>query len=92
MNRPALLRLHRPIREVHRLAEHVQHAAERLGTDRHRNRLAEIDRLHAALHAVGRLHRDRAHAVLAEVLLDFGDDVDRVAAALRRRDWMRSAL
>ena len=38
-----------------------------------------IDR-HAALHAVGRLHRDRAHAVLAEVLLDFGDDVDRLAA------------
>ena len=26
--------------------------------------------LHAAAHAVGRLHRDRAHAVLAEVLLD----------------------
>ena len=47
------------------------------GPDRHRNRLAEIDRRHAALHAVGRLHRDRAHAVLAEVLLDFGDDVDR---------------
>ena len=36
--------------------------------------------LHAAAHAVGRLHRDRAHAVLAEVLLDLADDVDRFAA------------
>ena len=81
VNRPALLRLHRPIREVDRLAEHVQHAAERLGSDRHRDRLAEVDRLHAALHAVGRLHRDGAHAVLAEVLLDLGDDVDAPRAA-----------
>ena len=38
-------------------------------------------RLHAALHAVGRLHRDGAHAVLAEVLLDLDDDVDRPGAA-----------
>ena len=53
--------------------------------------LAEVDRLHAALHAVGRLHRDRAHAVLAEVLLDFGDDVDPVAA-VGAVAAMRSAL
>ena len=32
---------------------------------------------HAAAHAVGRLHRDRADAVLAEMLLDLADDVDR---------------
>ena len=32
---------------------------------------------HAALQAVGRLHRDRAHAVLAEVLFDLDDDVER---------------
>jgi hypothetical protein len=38
--------------------------------------MAEVGGLHPALHAVGRFHRDRAHAVLAEVLLDFGDDVD----------------
>ena len=75
--------LHRPIREVHRLAEDVQHAAERLRSDRHRNRLAEVNDRHAALHAVGRLHRDRADAVLAQVLLDLDDDVDRLAAVLR---------
>ena len=77
MDRPALLRLHRPVGEIDRLAEHVHHPAERAGTDRHLNRAAEIGRLHAALHAVGRLHRDRAHPVLAEVLLHLDDDVDR---------------
>ena len=85
VNRPALLRLHRAIREIHRLAEHVQHAAERLRSDRHGNRLAEVDDLHAALHAVGRLHRDRADAVLAQVLLDLDDDVERLASVFRRR-------
>ncbi len=48
--------------------------------DRHRDRRAGVDRLHAALQAVGRLHRDGADAVLAEVLLDLDDDVDGVAA------------
>ena len=78
MNRPALLRFDRAIREVDWLAEHVQHAAEGGGTDRHRNRRAGVGRGHAALHAVGRLHRDRAHTVLAQVLLDLDDDVHRV--------------
>ena len=59
------------------------HAAERRRADRHRDRRAGVDRLHPALHAVGRLHRDGAHAVLAEVLLDLDDDVDR--RARRRR-------
>ena len=34
------------------------------------------------MHAVGPLHGDRANAVLAEMLLDFDDDVDRLIAAL----------
>ena len=68
----------RPIREVDRLAEHVHDAAQRRRADRHRDRPAGVDRLHAALHAVGRLHRDGAHAVLAQVLLDLDDDVDGV--------------
>ena len=71
MNRPALGRVDRAIGKVDRLAEDVHDAAERRGADRHRDRRAGVDRLHPALHAVGRLHRDRAHAVLAEVLLDF---------------------
>ena len=42
VNRPALLRLHGPIGKVDRLAEHVQHSAERFWADRHGDRLAEI--------------------------------------------------
>ena len=44
-----------------------------------------VDDTHPAAHAVGRLHRDRAHAVLAEMLLDLRDDVDRVAGIARLR-------
>ena len=80
VNRPALRALHRLVGEVHRLAQHVQHAAERLGPHRHRDRRAGVDGFHPALHAVGRLHRDGPHAALAEVLLDFDDHVDGVAA------------
>ena len=84
VNRPALLRHHGSIGKVDRLAEHVQHASERLGADRHRDRAAEILGHHAALQAVGRLHRDRAHAVLSEVLLDLDDDVELVRRRPRR--------
>ena len=85
VDRPALLRLHRPVREVDRLAEHVQHAAERLGPDRHRDRLAGVDRpsMPRCMPSVGFI-ADRADAVLAEVLLDLGDDVDAARGAVLR--------
>ena len=63
---------------VHRLAEHVEHAAERLLADGHADRAAEADRLHAAHHAFGGLHRDGADAAFADVLLGLADDVDRL--------------
>ena len=44
--------------------------------------MTEIQALHAAHHAVGRLHRDGADAVLAEVLFHFSDDVDRARPAV----------
>ena len=43
VDRVALLGLHRP-ELVHRLADHVQHAAERRRADRHRDRAAGVDR------------------------------------------------
>jgi len=46
---------------------------------RHGDGLAQIDDRHAALQAVGGLHGDGAHSVLAQVLLHFGDDVDLLA-------------
>jgi hypothetical protein len=82
VDRVALLRLHRP-ELVHRLADHVQHAAERRGTHRHRDLAARVDDLRAAHHAVGGMHADAAHAVVAQVLLHLDDHVDlRVALAL----------
>ncbi len=85
VNRPALLGVDRPIREVDGLAEHVHDAPQRRRADRHRDRAPRVDDLHAAAHAVGRLHRDRAHPVLAEVLLDLRDDVDRGAGVAGAR-------
>ena len=81
MNRPVFLRHDRPVREVDRFAEHVQHAAERFGTDRHRDRRAGVDHAHAALQAVGRLHRDGADTAFAQVLFDLGDNVHLLATS-----------
>ena len=65
---PALLRLHR-LALVDRLAQHVEDPAERLLADRHADRRARVDDVEAAGQSVGRVHRDRAHLVVAEVLL-----------------------
>ena len=61
---------------VHRVADDVQHAAQRLAAHGHRDGAAEVDGLHAAHHAFGGLHGDAAHAAFAELLLHFQDDVD----------------
>ena len=58
------------------LADDVHHATQRAAADGNRDGSAEIDGVHAAHHAVGRLHGDAAHAAFAEVLLHFEDDVD----------------
>ena len=70
---------------VDRLAEHVEDPTERLGPDRHADRAPEVDGLGAAREAVGRAHRDRAHPVVAEVLLDLARDAGRRAARRARR-------
>ena len=49
---------------------------------------ARVDHLGAAREAVGRVHRDRAHAVVAEVLLDLADE----HVLLRRSALMPSRL
>ena len=62
---------------VDRLADHVEDAAQRRAAHRHGDGAAGIDGLHAADHALGRLHGDGADAAFAEVLLHLEDDVDR---------------
>ena len=62
---------------VDRLAEQVEDAPERDVADRHRDRAAGVDDLHAAREAVGGVHGDRADAVVAEVLLHLADERPR---------------
>ena len=76
VDRPAqrVLRDRRAV--VHRLAEHVEDAAERRRADRHRDRAAGVDDFHAAHDGVGGRHGDGAHLVAADVLLHFDGDVE----------------
>ena len=70
---------------VDRLAEHVPEPAERDVADRDADRRAGVDDVDAARQAVGRVHCDRAHAVVAEVLLHLCDQIG-AAAPRRARD------
>jgi peptide chain release factor 1 len=55
---------------VDRAAEHVHHAAQHTGADRHGNALAGAADGHAAAQPVGRSHRNGAHDAVAQLLLD----------------------
>jgi peptide chain release factor 1 len=56
---------------IDRVADDIQDAAQRLRAYRHRDRAAGVDDLGAAHQAVGRIHSDRAHDVLAQMLRHF---------------------
>src|SRR5713226_4730350 len=75
MNRPALLGVDGAF-VVDRLAENVEDAAQGLSSDRDGDRPAGVDRLHAAHHAVGRLHGDAPNDSFTDVVRHFGDDID----------------
>src|SRR5205814_10067615 len=77
---PALLAPDVP-RLVDRRAQQVEAPPERHLADGHRDRPAGVDDLGAAGQAVGGVHRHRAHAVVAEVLLDLADEVRAGAGA-----------
>ena len=74
---------------VDRLADHVHDPAERLRADRHADlRAGRGDRL-AAGEAVGRIHRDGADDVLAEVLGDLEHQAVAAVVGLERRQDRR---
>ena len=74
---------------VDRLADDVHDAAERLRTDGNADlRSGRLDRL-AAGQAVGRVHRDGADDVLAEVLGDLEDEAVAAIVGLERREDRR---
>ena len=85
VDRPALAVVAPARLVVDRLAEDVPDAAERRVADGHGDRRAGVDDVGAAREAVGRVHRDGADAVVAEVLLHLRDQLDRRAVALRGR-------
>ena len=80
VDRPALDVVLELVAAVDRLAEQVEDAPQGDVADRHGDRAAGVDDLHAARQAVGRVHGDRAHAVIAEVLLDLADQAAGDAA------------
>ncbi len=71
---------------VDRLADHVHDPAQGLGTDGDHDGLARVDRVHAADQAVGRVHRDAADDVVAQVLGDLDDEVPLLVADARVGD------
>ena len=74
---------------VDRLADDVHDAAERHRADRHADLRAGGGDFLAAGEAVGRVHRDRAHDILAEMLRDLEDQAVAVVVGLERREDRR---
>src|SRR5436190_198688 len=64
---------------VDRLAEEVEDATERLVADRDGDGPAGVDDLVAAAKAVGRVHRHRLEAIVAQMLLDLEHEVESLA-------------
>src|SRR5579883_882527 len=75
VNRRMVLRFDRP-HVIDRLSQYVQHAPQRLLAHRNRDRRPQIVRFQAAHQSVRRLHCDRAHAALADVLRHFRRNID----------------
>src|SRR4029077_17560147 len=61
---------------VDRLAEDVPETAERLLAHRDAGRRARVDDVDTARQTIGRVHGDGADAVVAQVLLHLGDQVE----------------
>jgi hypothetical protein len=83
------------------IPEQVEDAPERYLADGHGDWSARVDDLQPAGQPVGRVHRDRAHAVVAEVLLDLaheqlllgsGADAGSLLPAVRRRTGDRERV
>ena len=69
---------------VNRIAQQVEHSAQRFLAHRHRDRLAHIYRRHAAAQAVRGIHGDATHHVIADMLRNLGGDLCAVVINLNR--------
>ena len=78
---------------VDRLADDVQHPAQRPLADRHGDRTARVLDLGAPHQPVGRVHRDGSHHIVAAMLLDFQDEAALLATIdLERMVDLRQVL
>ncbi len=90
VDRPALATSH-GLALVDLLADDVPEPAERGVADGHADRRARVDDVGAAREPIRRVHGDGAHAVVAQVLLHFGDEVAGSATVrVGHRDAQRS--
>ena len=89
VNRPALVDLDL-VPLVDDIAENVEDPAEGRIADRNADRRARVLDVHPAGEPVGGVHGDRTDAIVAEVLLDLGDQVEGGSPLLlRHRDAER---
>ncbi len=86
-----LVRLDGP-RLVHRLADHVDDAPERLGTDRHGDGRSGVAHFLAAHETFGRVHGDGAHGVLAQVLRHLEHEARAVVVSFERIEDRRQMI
>ncbi len=75
MDRPALGVVCDRFTEVDRLAQQVEDPPQGRAAHGHRDRGSGVDHLAATREPVGRIERDRAHAVIAQVLLHLAREV-----------------
>jgi hypothetical protein len=83
VDRPTLLGFHL-FALVDDVAEDVEDAAESGVADGNADRRARVLHVHAAGKPVRGVHGDRAHAIVAEMLLDLGDQVESGSPLLLR--------
>ena len=92
MDRPSLRVGREFALAVDRLPDHVPEASQRRLPDRNRDRLAGVDDVDPAREPVGRVHCDRADAVVPEVLLHLGHERARLELDLERGQDLRKAV
>ena len=71
------------------VAQQVEHAAQALLAHRHRDRRAGVHGLQAAAQAVGGVHGDAAHHIVAHVLRDLGGDHPALVFDFNRIEQVR---
>src|SRR4029077_11985516 len=68
---------------IHRLADHIEHAAQRFRTHRDGDACTSVHRIHTAHQSFGRIHGDATHCVFTQMLRDFDNEIPLLIADRR---------